>query len=93
MGKMYDFQMENRLSCPHAGCTQTYTRRHRLNDHLKIAHGTEVNGHCTRNFKCPFSCGVQPYRRNIELLTHCDKVHQDLLGKLKVVTYAICFKY
>ena len=41
-----------------------------------IAEGSD----CTTNYKCPFGCGIKPYRTNKELLSHCDKDHQDLLG-------------
>ena len=60
-------------------CTKSYSRKYLLNKHLKEVHGVEGDK-CTRNFNCPFKCGVGPYRTNIELLHHCEEVHQTSLG-------------
>ena len=49
-------------------------------DHEKIVHGL-ITDECTKNFSCPFDCGVHPFRRNKDLLSHCDKIHQEQLGK------------
>ena len=60
-------------------CTKSYSRKYLLNKHLKEVHGVEGDK-CTRNFNCPFKCGVGSYRTNIELLRHCEEVHQTSLG-------------
>ena len=61
-------------------CAKSYSRKYLLNKHLREAHGVE-DDKCTRNFNCPFKCGVRPYRTNTELLRHCEEVHQTSLGK------------
>ena len=84
--QFHDVQMDNSYRCPHFGCVKQYARKYRLKQHLSTVHGMEGSEY-TRNFKCPFNCGVKAYRTNKELLTHCDKDHQDALGKLILVTW------
>lgn len=58
----------------------------RLSEHQKSEHGVEDNLQCTRNFHCPF-CSQDDdgrgasFRTNMELISHCEKVHDDKLGK------------
>ena len=66
--------------CAYPGCTKSYSRKFRLKEHEKMTHDLIVD-ECTINFSCPFDCGVHAFRTNIQLLSHCDKVHQEQLGK------------
>ena len=65
--------------CAYPGCTKIYSRKYRLKEHEKMTHDLIVD-ECTKNFSCPFDCGVHAFRTNIQLLSHCDKVHQEQLG-------------
>ena len=79
------FQMQSSqtgFQCPHPGC---YTQKYGLKEHLKSAHDIVDTNSFTRNFECPFNCGAEAYRTNRELLHHCDKQHQDLLGKTLII--------
>ena len=69
------------FKCPHPGCIRSYSRKYRLKCHEKSVHGTEYD-ECTRNFSCPFDCGVNSFRTNKELLSHCDAIHHERLGRL-----------
>ena len=82
------FQMQSSqtgFQCPHPGCKKSYTRKYGLKEHLKSAHDIVDTKSFTRNFECPFNCGAEAYRTNRELLHHCDKQHQDLLGKTLII--------
>ena len=61
-------------------CPKAYSRCDRLNEHLRKVHNTEPTNR-RRRFECPFKCGKQPWRTMVELLSHCEKEHQENLGK------------
>ena len=69
------------FKCPHSGCTKSYTRKFRLKEHEKTVHKV-VFEECTKNFLCPFDCGVPAFRTNKELLSHCEVIHHEKLGIL-----------
>ena len=52
---------------------------------------------CTKNFACPFHCGAHAFRTNKELLSHCDKAHEEKLGNqsiaiLSSIIYRVLFE-
>ena len=49
----------HKFACSYPECSKVYSRKYRLTKHLKEAHGIENDTECTRNFKCPFNCGVR----------------------------------
>ena len=67
--------------CSFAGCNKSYSRKYRLNEHQKLEHGV-ADSYCTRNFRCPFCYEESAFRTNIELLNHCEGIHNEKLGKL-----------
>ena len=57
-------------------CERTYSRRTRLNEHVKKIHGEILQ---KQRFLCPFQCPVQ-CRTMVHLLRHCEKEHKENLG-------------
>lgn len=71
--------------CPHPGCTKSYSRKYRVKEHEKSSHGAVTIDECSKNISCPFAeCGVEPFRTNKELLSHCENVHHENLGKVNL---------
>lgn len=69
-----------KFHCMYPGCKRSYSRRYRLREHEKKEHG--IADQTTKNFLCPFDCGVLAFRTNIQLLSHCDKEHEEKLGEI-----------
>ena len=61
------------------GCTKSCSLKYCLKEHEKMTHDLIVD-ECTKFFSSPFDCGVHAFQTNIQLLSHCDKVHQEQLG-------------
>ena len=69
---------DNDYVCLISGCNKKYTRKYCLTKHQAAVHG--LSAECTKNFQCPFSCD-RVFRTNVELINHCEKIHDDKLGK------------
>ena len=80
---MICFCLQDHL-CSFAGCTKTFTRKFCSNRHLKSAYVITVDHISVKKFWCPFCSNV--FRTNTELLSHCEKVHDD---KLDMLSYYI----
>ena len=57
-----------------------------LNDHLWKDHDIQPS-HFQRQFECPFSCRQQPWHKMSDLLRHCEKEHNENLGKTTVTQF------
>ncbi len=57
------------------------TQVYRLREHEKKDHDLVIE-EGTKKFSCPFDCGVHAFRTNVQLISHCAKVHEEKLGKV-----------
>lgn len=82
MGLLYILIMQDCYRCSYPDCSGSYTRKYRLREHEQKVHGVANVPDCTKNFSCPFGsiCGEKQFRTNVELITHCDKIHREMLG-------------
>ena len=71
------------FECP--DCFKVYSSRRTLLRHTRTVHGIDgtVDGLRSGAFACPDEkCKVVPFRRANDLVSHCQKEHPGLLGKL-----------
>lgn len=64
--------------CTHHGCTSSFARRTKLNNHLDQVHGLKVE-RVQKRYNCPF-CKHDPFRTVTLLVGHCEKDHATKLG-------------
>ena len=59
------------------GCSKRYARKFRLHEHQKLEHGIENS---LFSYQLDSEGRGASFRTNTELINHCEKLYDDLLG-------------